>query len=181
RSVFARRLLRNQGYGLDTIENRARLEQHLLEGVQRVVGERQQYMLREEAFPPGDAIGQVMVESTLFRDRGLSLDTSILSSFAIEQALETMRNPRLLQSNTVRRVALIGPGLDFADKNSGYDFYPVQTMQPFTTIDSLIRLGLAAKPAEIELTTFDISPRVNDHVLAIRDRATRGTPYVLRL
>jgi hypothetical protein len=78
-------------------------------------------------------------------------------------------------------VAVIGPGLDFADKNSGYDFYPVQTMQPFTSIDSLVRLGLATGPAEIELTTFDISPRVNDHILAIRDPARTGAPYVLRL
>ncbi|MBI4473557.1 MAG: class I SAM-dependent methyltransferase [Acidobacteria bacterium] len=181
RSVFARRLLRSQGYGFDTIQGRARLERHLQAEVERVLAERQEYALREEGFAPGDVIGQIMVESTLFRDRGLSLDTSILSSFAIEQALETMRNQRLLPPNGIRRVAVIGPGLDFADKNSGYDFYPVQTVQPFTSIDSLVRLGLAAGPDEIELTTFDISPRVNDHILAIRDRAKTGAPYVLRL
>jgi hypothetical protein len=122
-----------------------------------------------------------MVQSTLFRDRGLSLDTSILPAFAIEQALETMKNKQLLPPNGIRRVAVIGPGLDFADKNSGYDFYPMQTLQPFTSIDSLVRLGLAAGPAEIELTTFDISPRVNDHILALQDRAKTGAPYTLRL
>jgi CheR methyltransferase, SAM binding domain len=181
RNVFARRLLMSQGYGFDTIEERARLGQHLLDEVERVVAERQRYALREEAFPTGDVIGQVMVESTLFRDRGLSLDTSILSSFAIQQALETMRDQRLLAPNSIKRVAVIGPGLDFADKNSGYDFYPVQTMQPFTSIDSLVRLGLMNGLGEIELTTFDISPRINDHILAIRKRAASGTPYVLRL
>jgi hypothetical protein len=181
RSIFARRLLLSQGYGFDTIQERIRLERHLQGEVERVIAERQEYMLREVGFRPGDVIGQIMVESTLFRDRGLSLDTSILSSFAIEQALETMRNERLLQANEIRRVAVIGPGLDFADKNSGYDFYPVQTMQPFTLIDSLVRLGLAAGPAEIELTTFDISPRVNDHIQAIRERAKTGTSYVLRM
>jgi hypothetical protein len=181
RSVFARRLLLSQGYGFDTVEERGRLERHLQAEVERVVAERQQYMRREDAFPAGDIVGQLMTQSTLFRDRGLSLDTSILPAFAIEQALETMRNQRLLLSNGIRRVAVIGPGLDFADKNSGYDFYPVQTLQPFTTIDSLVRLGLAAGPAEIELTTFDISPRVNDHIRAIQDRAKTGAPYVLRL
>ena len=40
---------------------------------------------------------------------------------------------------------------------------------------------LFRSPAEIELTTFDISPRVNDHIQAIRDRAKAGAPYVLRL
>jgi len=181
RSVFARQLLLSQGYGFDTIDERARLERHLQAEVERVLAERQQYALREEAFQAGDLAGQIMVESRLFRDRGLSLDTSILPGFAIEQALETMKNQRLLLPNGIRRVAVIGPGLDFADKNSGDDFYPVQTLQPFTSIDSVVRLGLAAGPAEIELTTFDISPRVNDHILAIRDRARTGAPYVLRL
>src|SRR5438034_8095680 len=181
RSVFARRLLLSQGYRFDTIEERARLERHLQSEVERVVAERRQYSLREDAFPAGDVVSQLMVQSTLFRDRGLSLDTSILPAFAIEQALETMRNQRLLLPNGIRRVAVIGPGLDFADKNSGYDFYPAQTLQPFTSIDSLVRLGLAAGPAEIELTAFDISPHVNDHIVSIRDRAKTGTPYVLRL
>jgi CheR methyltransferase, SAM binding domain len=181
RIVFARRLLLSQGYGFKTAEERARLERHLQTEVERVVAERRQYMLRGEEFRPGDVAGQVMVESTLFRDRGLSLDTSILPGFAIEQALGMMKNQGLLPPNGIRRVAVIGPGLDFADKNTGYDFYPVQTLQPFTSIDSIVRLGLAADPAEIELTTFDISPRVNDHILAIRDRANTGGPYLLRL
>src|SRR5688572_30918940 len=54
-------------------------------------------------------------------------------------------------------------------------------MQPFTVIDSLVRLGLATKPEEIDLTTFDISPRVNDHIGNMRDRAKTGATYVLRL
>ena len=181
RNDFARRLLLGEGYGFETAEERARLERHLQAEVERVVAERRQYMLRGEDFRPGDVAGQVMVESTLFRDRGLSLDTSILPGFAVEQALEMMKNQGLLPPNGIRRVALIGPGLDFADKNAGFDFYPVQTLQPFTSIDSLVRLGLSADPAEIELTTFDISPRVNNHILAIRDRADAGAPYLLRL
>jgi hypothetical protein len=181
RIAFAREVLRRQGYGFDTVEERARLERHLLAEVERVIAERQKYMLREEEFQRGDVVGQIMAYSTLFRDRGLSLDTSILPAFVIEQALETIRNQRLLPPNGIRRVAIIGPGLDFADKNSGYDFHPVQTLQPFTSIDSLVRLGLAAGPEEIEVTTFDISPRVNDHILRVRDRAKNGTPYILRL
>lgn len=180
RNDFARRLLLGEGYGFKTAEERARLERHLQAEVERVVAERRQYMIRGEDFRPGDVAGQVMVESTLFRDRGLSLDTSILPGFAVEQALGMMKNQGLLPPNGIRRVALIGPGLDFADKNAGYDFYPVQTLQPFTSIDSLVRLGLAAEP-EIELTTFDISLRVNNHILAIRDRASAGAPYLLRL
>lgn len=180
RSRFARRLLAGLGYGLESNAERARTEQHLLSEVERVLAERRQYASREDAFPPGDFAGKMMAQSTLFRDRGLSLDTSILPAFAIEQALEAMKAQRLLPPNGIRRVAVIGPGLDFADKNSGYDFYPVQTLQPFTSIDSLLRLGLAG-PADIQLTTFDISARVNDHILGARERAVAGSPYVLRL
>jgi hypothetical protein len=180
RIAFARQLLAGQGYRFETSDEQARLEQHLYAEVDRVVAERQQYQLREEAFPRGDVVAQIMAESSLFRGRGLSLDTSILPSFAVEQALETMRDKGLLRPNGIRRVAIVGPGLDFADKNSGFDFYPVQTLQPFTSIDSLARLGLAA-PSEIDLTTFDISNRVNDHILAIQRRAKAGAPNLLRL
>ncbi|HEY2382301.1 MAG TPA: hypothetical protein VGK48_14075 [Terriglobia bacterium] len=181
RSAFARRLLQSQGYGFKTAEERARLERHLQAEVERVVAERRKYKRRGEEFRAGDVAGQVMVESTLFRDRGLSLDTSILPGYAIEQALRMMKNQGLLPPNDIHRVAVIGPGLDFSDKNTGYDFYPVQTLQPFTSIDSLVRLGLAAGPSGIELTTFDISPRVNDHILAMRNRANAGASYLLRL
>ena len=63
----------------------------------------------------------------------------------------------------VRRVAIIGPGLDFTDKQEGYDFYPQQTIQPFAIMDSLVRLGLA-RANELSVTTLDLSARVNDHV-----------------
>jgi len=179
RALFARRLLQSRGFRFDTRDERTKLERHLLAEVDRVVSERQQYAVREDGFQKGDLIGQAMVGSTLFRDRGLSLDTSILASFAIEQALEAMKDDRLLPPNSIRRVAIIGPGLDFADKNTGYDFYPLQTMQPFTSIDSIVRHGLAANARDVEITTFDISPQVNDHIQAIQART--GNPYTLRL
>src|SRR5262249_36521068 len=58
---------------------------------------------------------------------------------------------------------------------------PVQTLQPFTSIDSLLRLGLAGSLSELQVMTLDISPRVNNHIQAIRNRARSGVPYVLRL
>ena len=81
---------------------------------------------------------------------------------------------------SVRRVAIIGPGLDFTDKSEGYDFYPQQTTQPFSVIDSLHRLGLA-KADDLRLSTFDLSPRVNLHLQAARQRADGGDPYVVVL
>ena len=117
---------------------------------------------------------------TIFRDRGLSSDTSILIDFGIEKTLEAVKSSGVLKPAVVRRVAIVGPGLDFTDKQEGHDFYPQQTIQPFAVIDSLIRLGLAA-PGRVEVTAFDLSPRVIQHLESARARAREGRAYTLVL
>jgi hypothetical protein len=77
-------------------------------------------------------------------------------------------------------VAIVGPGLDFTDKQDGYDFYPPQTIQPFAVIDSLIRLGLAP-PDGVQMATLDLSPRINQHLEAARQRARAGRAYIVEL
>ena len=88
---------------------------------------------------------------TLFRDRGLTFNTSIFVNLAIEQTLEAIKAKGLLEPGTVRNVAIVGPGLEFTDKQDGYDFYPPQTIQPFVVIDSLIRLGLSEPPERVRV------------------------------
>ena len=117
---------------------------------------------------------------TIFRDRGLASDTSIWIDFGIEQALDAMKARGMIRPGTVRRVAIVGPGLDFADKQEGYDFYPQQTIQPFALIDSLSRLSLSASTA-LQVTTLDLSSRVIQHLEAARMRAQAGDPYALVL
>ena len=80
----------------------------------------------------------------------------------------------MLKPASVLRVAIVGPGLDFTDKQEGHDFYPQQTIQPFAVIDSLMRLGLAA-PGGVQVTACDLSPRVIQHLEAARTRARQGT------
>jgi hypothetical protein len=118
----------------------------------------------------------------LFRDRGVSLDTGIFPNFSIEQALRDLQNRGVLREGQVARVAVIGPGLDFSDKNeeASYDYYPQQTLQPFALYDSLVRLNLA-KPNGVSMTILDISSRVIDHVQRARDRASKNTGYVIQL
>jgi hypothetical protein len=77
-------------------------------------------------------------------------------------------------------MAVVGPGLDFTDKQEGYDFYPQQTLQPFAIMDSLFRLGLADANV-LQVTTLDLSPRVNAHLATMRSRSAAGQPYVLQL
>ena len=117
----------------------------------------------------------------LLRDRGVSLDTGIFPNFSIEQALRDLKNRGVLREGQVARVAVIGPGLDFSDKNeqASFDYYPQQTLQPFALYDSLRRLALA-KANAVSMTIFDISPRVIDHIQRARERA-RNMGYVIQL
>ena len=80
----------------------------------------------------------------------------------------------------VQRAAIIGPGLDFIDKGNGYDFYPLQTLQPFALIDSLLRLGLAQRDS-LTITAIDLNPNVVGHIERARKRAEHGQGYVLQL
>ena len=117
--------------------------------------------------------------ANMFRDRGLASDTVIATNLGIDRALSDLFAAGRLQHGTVRRVAIVGPGLDFVDKQFGYDFYPPQTIQPFAVIDSLVRSGLAAPT--LAVTAFDLSPRVNAHLAAARVRSTAGTGYTIVL
>jgi len=118
--------------------------------------------------------------STIFQDRGLSADTSLLVDVVVDRALHALRAGGLLAAGSVRRVAIIGPGLDFINKADGHDFYPQQTIQPFAIVDSLLRHDLSAL-RDLQLTTIDVSARVNQHLTDARDRARKGEAYLLHL
>ena len=126
-----------------------------------------------------DPLAWMAPYASLYSDRGLSSDTSILSSFAIDAALEAIATSGIIRPGTIRRVAVVGPGLDFINKADGHDFYPEQTIQPFAVIDSLIRHGLAPSGG-VMLATFDVSARVNRHLGGARDRARAGDGYVVQ-
>jgi hypothetical protein len=97
----------------------------------------------------------------------------------VEEALQQLQRKGILKAG-IARVAIVGPGLDFTDKQDGYDFYPVQTIQPFAVIDSLMRLGLA-NGSDIQVTAFDLSPRINDHLGRASANAREGMSYVVQL
>lgn len=91
-----------------------------------------------------------------------------------------MRDRGLLSAGSVGRVGIIGPGLDFTDKQEGYDFYRTQTVQPFAVMDSLVRLGLA-QPGKLDVDSLDLSSRVLEHVERARRSALEGRPYTIQL
>jgi hypothetical protein len=135
--------------------------------------------LIEKAQALGDPSLEFAERSTMYRERGLAPDTSVRVNFAVEEALKRVY-PDGGARRAVRRVAIVGPGLDFADKQEGFDFYPLQTIQPFALIDSLLRLDLA-DPGALEITTLDLSEQINGHITRAAERARSGSPYVMHL
>lgn len=176
RVQFARDLLVARGFDPATEQGRAEVRQFLA-GLRRRMVDEFAAIDRElvEAAKTGGGASTAAAAS-VFRTRGLSSDTSILSDYSVSVALEAMATQGLLAPGGVVRAAVVGPGLDFTNKSDGFDFYPEQTMQPFALVDTLRRLKLAG-PA-LRVVTFDVSERVNRHLRSLRDRASG---YVLTL
>lgn len=181
RILFVRRVMQSKGIDPKAPDGRQRAKDYLLASVARVFNEQSGYArILQSAQLLGDPSAEFAERSKLFANRGLSSDTSIFPNYAIERALSSLKAQSLLAGGSVRRVAIIGPGLDFTDKQDGYDFYPQQTIQPFAIVDSLFRLGLA-RPPNLKITTLDLSPRINDHIRRARARAQSGAGYVVQL
>jgi hypothetical protein len=158
----------------------APLQDYLRGNLARVLREAIRYAGVLESARQGDASDEFAERSTLFRDRGISLDTSLRPGFALEVACRELLDRKFLSRGAVRRVAVIGPGLEFTDKDGGYDIYPPQTLQPFAIIDTLVKLGLA-RVEDLEVSTVDVSPKVNRHLERARRRAQKALPYTVQL
>lgn len=168
-----RSFLATQGFSFQTPQAREKLKKYLIANLAHMRDEFAEYRQKLKS-------GNIVEESTLYADRGISLDTNLWPDYALDLELSRMARDASLKPGQVRRVAIIGPGLDFANKELGEDYYPPQTIQPFAIMDSLIRLKLA-DPAAIEIVTLDISPRVNIHIARARKDAAAGEPYTLQL
>jgi SAM-dependent methyltransferase len=178
---FAKSVIERNGASVMTASERSKAVEYLLRHLVQVLQEYDRYTeLLKAAKAQGDNKQELLTRSTLFQARGVSLDTSWQPNFAIERSLAALKSKGLLAEGSVRRVAVIGPGLDFTDKEEGYDFYPPQTVQPYAVFDSLVRLGLARADA-FEIATLDVSARVNDHIARARERAKAGEAYTIQM
>jgi len=184
RLLFLKKVVRNEGIDPDDADG-GEAGRFLYRNLLRVAEERRALAERaaqaDRATKPDDP-KSLLDRYSLFRDRGVSLDTSILPDFLIEQALRDLKMRGVLREGQVARAAVVGPGLDFIDKNedSAFDYYPQQTLQPFALYDSLVRLGLA-RGGDISISVFDISARVIDHLERARERARKNAGYAIQL
>jgi len=164
-----RNLLQRKGFDLKSSPGRIAVKRYLLENLGRM--HKEFLRAREQAKTN---------RSQLFQERGISLDTNLWPDYDVDQQLKRMAADGLLKPRGVRKVGVVGPGLDFVNKQEGVDFYPPQTIQPFAVLDSLLRLGLADS-GSIEVDTLDISSLVNSHIETARKNADRGRPYTMQL
>lgn len=179
RLQFARRILAARNADPTASGGRARARQFLLDTRQRMIQEFAGTERTLAAARRGGDGALAAANATIFSERGLSSDTSLLSDYSVHVALETIARQGTLAPGSVRRVAVVGPGLDFTNKTDGYDYYPQQTIQPFALVNTLRRTGLAG--ADLHVTTFDINTRVNEHLRSADSRAASDPGYVLTL
>ena len=109
----------------------------------------------------------------LYRTRGLSTDTAVEAGYSVRIGLGILK--ALEPSRRIRRVLIVGPGIDLAPRTGMLEVGPPESYQPWAVIDALVSLGLSSLD-ELEVVGADINPRVVDHL-----RAARKTPPVLRL
>lgn len=125
----------------------------------------------EKEFGAGRA--DAAAAARLYRTRGLSTDTAVEAGFLVSQGLGVLRG--LDPARRIRRVLIVGAGLDLAPRTALLESAPPQSYQPWAILDALVGLGLASLD-DLELVVADINPRVVSHV-----RAMRTTPPTLTL
>lgn len=172
---FVRDLLARKGIGKNSVES------YFTENLQRFIAEQAEYQKKlEDAANDKDGSAVYLARGTLFETRGLSVDTSLLPNFALEETLRAMIRKGALKLGSMRRIAVIGPGLDFTDKRDGYDFYPLQTLQPFAVLEAVRRLDLG-KAEDLEVVCLDLNPAVIAHIQKLSERGRAGQAYTVQL
>jgi hypothetical protein len=104
----------------------------------------------------------------LYQTRGLSTDTAVEAGYAVHAGLGVVKG--LGGSRPIRRVLIIGPGIDLAPRTDMLEVGPPQSYQPWAVIDALVTVGLS-RLEDLEVVCADINPRVVEHLRASRTRA----------
>jgi hypothetical protein len=109
----------------------------------------------------------------LYRARGLSTDTAVEAGYIVYTGLGVVKS--LDPDRRIRRVLIIGPGLDLAPRTSLLEAGPPESYQPWAVLDALVSLGLS-RLTDLTVVGADINPRVVDHL-----RRSRSVPPSLAL
>jgi SAM-dependent methyltransferase len=105
-----------------------------------------------------------------YQRRGLSTDTSAEVGYAVSLGLAALH--ALEPQRRIRRVLIVGPGLDLAPRTGMVEGSDPQSTQPFAVIDALVARGLADRTA-LRVYTLDINPRVTEWLTRMRGERPR--------
>lgn len=111
--------------------------------------------------------------AALYRARGLSTDTAVEAGFLVHTGLGVVK--ALEPDRRIRRVLIVGPGLDLAPRTALREDEPPHSYQPWAVVDALVALGLS-RLDDLDVVAADINPRVVAHL-----QRARAGPLVLPL
>ncbi len=109
----------------------------------------------------------------LYRARGLSTDTAVEAGYVVYNGLGIIRS--LEPARQIRRVLIVGPGLDLAPRTSLVETGAPESYQPWAVVDALLSLGLS-RLENLVVVGADINPRV-----VARINQERTAPPILAL
>ena len=124
----------------------------------------------EKEFVAQRASSPAAAVAELYRTRGLSTDTAVEAGYVVQLGLGVLKG--LQPDRRIKRVLIVGPGLDLAPR-TGFHETPPESYQPWAVIDALLAMGLSSLD-DLEVTAADINPRVVDHLT----RARRAPPVL---
>ena len=130
------------------------------------------FLYQKEFVAQRDAAPAAAV-AELYRHRGLSTDTAIEAGYVVHLGLGVLK--ALEPARRVRRVLIVGPGLDLAPRTGLDESAAPESYQPWAVLDSLVSLGLGTA-GDLDIVAADINPRVVAHLARVREH-----PPVLRL
>jgi hypothetical protein len=113
---------------------------------------------------PADAVAD------LYRSRGLSTDTAVEAGFVVSIGLGIVKS--LEPDRRIRRVLIVGPGLDLAPRTALLEIGPPESYQPWAVMDALVSHGLSTL-GDLEVVAADINPRVVSHLRRAHDAPPR--------
>jgi hypothetical protein len=126
----------------------------------------QKEFVAQRAERPAEAIAD------LYRTRGLSTDTAVEAGYLVHLGLAVSKGLR--PDQRIRRVLIVGPGMELAPR-TGFRDVPPESYQPWAVIDALVSTGLS-RLDDLEVTAADINPRVVAHL-----RRSGASPPALQL
>jgi hypothetical protein len=126
-------------------------------------------------------LGGILRRSALeYRSSGRSAEIApLLTDFAMSETLRILKSGGLLPAH-VRRIAVVAPELDFSGEPDGYDFYPLQTLQPFAILEAVERLELA-RAGDAQLSLIELNPFALAHLRAMTAKIRSAARYVLQI